>query len=101
MGCGSIDTKEYIEMRNHNRKNHKSKKSYIRKDSYEYKSNIKQYNENNYDFNDNFKEYDSETERDLSRFKNKSLNFFTQAYQRYEDSEQKKQDNKFRTKKTR
>ena len=94
MGCGSIDTKEYIEMRNHNRKNHKSKKSYIRKDSYEYKSNIKQYNENNYDFNDNFKEYVSETERDLSiRFKNKILNILTLSNQRYEDSEQKKQGN--------
>ena len=94
MGCDSIDTKEYIEMRNHNRKNHKSKKSYIRKDSYEYKSNIKQYNENNYDFNDNFKEYDSETERDLSiRFKNKILNILTLSNQRYEDSEQKKQGN--------
>ena len=94
MGCGSLDTKDYLEMRNHNRKNNKSKKPYIRKDSYEYKSNIKQYNENNYDFNDNFKEYDSETERDLSnRFKNKSLNIFTLANQRYEASEQKKQDN--------
>ena len=94
MGCDGIDTKEdtkdYAEMRNHNPKNNKSKKSYIRKDSYEYKSNIKQYNENNYDFNDNF----TETERDLSiRFKNKSLNIFTLANQRYEDSEQKKQDN--------
>ena len=94
MGCDGIDTKDYIEKMNHNRKNNKSKKSYIRKDSYEYKSNIKQYNENNYDFNDNFKEYDSETERDLSiRFKNKSLNIFTLANQRYEASEQKKQDN--------
>ena len=93
MGCDGIDTKDHMKTKNQNWKNNKSKKSYIRKDSYEYKSNIKQYNENNYDFNDNFKEYDSETERDLSRFKNKSLNFFTQAYQRYEDSEQKKQDN--------
>ena len=94
MGCDGIDTKEdtkdYAEMRNHNPKNNKSKKSYIRKDSYEYKSNIKQYNENNYDFNDNF----TETERDLSiRFKNKSLNILTPANQRYEDSEQKKQGN--------
>ena len=94
MGCDGINTKEYIEKMNHNRKNNKSNKSYIRKGSYEYKSNIKQYNGNNCDFNDNFKEYVSETERDLSiRFKNKSLNILTQAYQRYEDSEQKKQDN--------
>ena len=94
MGCDGIDTKEdtkdYAEMRNHNPKNNKSKKSYIRKDSYEYKSNIKQYNENNYDFNDNF----TETERDLSiRFKNKILNILTLSNQRYEDSEQKKQGN--------
>ena len=98
MGCDGIDTKEdtkdYAEMRNHNPKNNKSKKSYIRKDSYEYKSNIKQYNENNCDFNDNFKEYVSETERDLSiRFKNKILNILTLSNQRYEDSEQKKQGN--------
>ena len=94
MGCDNIDTKDDMEMRNHNRKNNKSNKSYIRKGSYEYKSNIKQYNENNYGFNDNLKEYDSETERDLSiGFKNKSLNIFTQANQRYEDSVQKKQDN--------
>ena len=94
MGCGSLDTKDYLEMRNHNRKNNKSKKPYIRKDSYEYKSNIKQYNENNCDFNDNFKEYVSETERDLSiRFKNKILNILTLSNQRYEDSEQKKQGN--------
>ena len=92
MGCDGINTKEYIEKMNHNRKNNKSKKPYIRKDSYEYKSNIKQYNENNCDFNDNFKEYVSETERDLSiRFKNKILNILTLSNQRYEDSEQKKQ----------
>ena len=94
MGCDGINTKEYIEKMNHNRKNNKSKKPYIRKDSYEYKSNIKQYNENNCDFNDNFKEYVSETERDLSiRFKNKILNILTLSNQRYEDSEQKKQGN--------
>ena len=94
MGCGSLDTKDNPEMRNHNRKNNNTKKSYIRKDSYEYKSNIKQYNENNCDFNDNFKEYVSETERDLSiRFKNKILNILTLSNQRYEDSEQKKQGN--------
>ena len=90
MGCDGIDTKDHMKTKNQNWKNNKSKKSYIRKDSYEYKSNIKQYNENNYDFNDNF----TETERDLSiRFKNKSLIFFTLANQRYEDSVQKKQDN--------
>ena len=94
MGCDGIDTKDHTKTKNQNWKNNKSKKSYIRKDSYEYKSNIKQYNGNNCDFNDNFKEYDSETERDLSnRFKNKSLNIFTLANQRYEASEQKKQDN--------
>ena len=92
MGCDGIDTKDYMKMKNQNWKKEKSKKSYIRKDSYEYKSNIKQYNENNYDFNDNFKQYDSETERDLSiRFKNKILNILTLSNQRYEDSEQKKQ----------
>ena len=94
MGCDGINTKDHIEKMNHNRKNNKSNKSYIRKGSYEYKSNIKQFNENNHDFNDNFKKYDSETERDVSvGFKNKSLNIFTLANQRYEDSVQKKQDN--------
>ena len=94
MGCDGIDTKDHMKTKNQNWKNNKSKKPYIRKDSYEYKSNIKQYNENNCDFNDNFKEYVSETERDLSiRFKNKSLNIFTRANQIYEDIEQKKQDN--------
>ena len=94
MGCDGIDTKDHSKTKNQNWKNNKSKKSYIRKDSYEYKSNIKQYNENNCDFNDNFKEYVSETERDLSsRFKNKILNILTLSNQRYEDSEQKKQGN--------
>ncbi len=94
MGCDGINIKDHIEKMNHNRKNNKSNKSYIRKGSYEYKSNIKLYNENNYDFNDNFKKYDSETERDVSvGFKNKSLNIFTLVNQRYEDSLQKKQDN--------
>ena len=94
MGCDGIDTKDHTKTKNQNWKNNKSKKSYIRKDSYEYKSNIKQYNGNNCDFNDNFKEYVSETERDLSiRFKNKILNILTLSNQRYEDSEQKKQGN--------
>ena len=94
MGCDGIDTKDHMKTKNQNWKNNKSKKSYIRKDSYEYKSNIKQYSGGGYDFNDNFKEYVSETERDLSiRFKNKSLNIFTRANQIYEDIEQKKQDN--------
>ena len=94
MGCDGIDTKDHMKTKNQNWKNNKSKKSYIRKDSYEYKSNIKQYNGNNCDFNDNFKEYVSETERDLSiRFKNKILNILTLSNQRYEDSEQKKQGN--------
>ena len=94
MGCDGIDTKDHTKTKNQNWKNNKSKKSYIRKGSYEYKSNIKQYNGNNYYFNDNFKEYDSETEIALSiRFKNKILNILTLSNQRYEDTEQKKQDN--------